>query len=134
MKIILRFDASVDIGLGHLHRMLSLGEALDRCLGKEGSILYAVNSDDYAKRILREEKVRFIEQGMDSKENFVDRAVEYEKPDVIVFDQKYDYKKVDIIHWKSKTKLISIDHIGKDYQLMDKNILPIAHLITFFGV
>ena len=127
MKIILRFDASVDIGLGHLHRMLSLGEALDRCLGKEGSILYAVNSDDYAKKILREEKVRFIEQGVDTKEHFVDRVIEYEKPDVVVFDQKYDYKKVDIIHWKTRTKLISIDYIGEDYQLMDKNILPIAH-------
>lgn len=127
MKIILRFDASVDIGLGHLHRMLSLGEALDRCLGDKGSIIYAVNSDDYAKKILWEEKVRFIEQDNDTKEIFVDRLVEYEKPDVVVFDQKYDYKKVDIIRWKRKTKLISIDYIGKDYQLMDKIITPIAH-------
>lgn len=127
MKIILRFDASTDIGLGHLHRMLSLGEALNECLGYEGSIIYAVNSDDYAKRILRKEKVRFVEQGEDTKENFIDRVIAYENPDVVVFDQKYDYKKEDIIRWKRKTKLISIDYIGKDYQLMDKNILPIAH-------
>jgi len=127
MKIILRFDASVDIGLGHLHRMLSLGEALDKSLGKEGTIIYAVNSDDYAKLILREEKVRFIEQGVDTKEHFVDRVIEYEKPDVIVFDQKYDYKKEYIIRWKSKTKLISIDYIGEEYQLMDKIIMPNAH-------
>ena len=127
MKIILRFDASVDIGLGHLHRMLSLGEALDKSLGDEGSIIYAVNSDDYAKRILRKEKVQFIEQGVDTKENFVDRVIAYENPDVVVFDQKYDYKKEDIIRWKGKTKLISIDYIGEDYQLMDTNILPIAH-------
>lgn len=127
MKIILRFDASADIGLGHLHRMLSLGEALDRSLGDEGSIIYAVNSDDYAKRILRKEKVQFIEQGVDTKEIFVASAIAYENPDVVVFDQKYDYKKEDLIRWKRKTKLISIDYIGKDYQLMDTNILPIAH-------
>jgi spore coat polysaccharide biosynthesis predicted glycosyltransferase SpsG len=107
--------------------MLSLGEALNECLGDEGSIIYAVNSDDYAKKILRKEKVRFIEQGVDTKEIFVDRVIAYEKPDVVLFDQKYDYKKEDIIRWKRKTKLISIDYIGEDYQLMDKIIVPNAH-------
>ncbi|GAH59111.1 unnamed protein product, partial [marine sediment metagenome] len=67
------------------------------------------------------------EQGIDSKEDFIDRIIDYEKPDIIVFDQKYDYKKEDIIRWKNKTKLISVDHINKDYQLMDKIIMPNAH-------
>lgn len=123
MKIILRFDASVDVGFGHLYRMLSLEEYLK----KENYILCGINSDDYTRKVLKKENIPFIEQGMNSKEDFVDKIIDYEKPDIVVFDQKYDYKKEDIIRWKNKTRLISIDYIGKDYQLMDKIIMPNAH-------
>lgn len=123
MKIILRFDASVDVGFGHLYRMLSLEEYLK----KENYILCGINSDDYTRKVLKKENIPFIEQGMNSKEDFVDTIIDYEKPDIVVFDQKYDYKKEDIIRWKNKARLISIDYIGKDYQLMDKIIMPNAH-------
>ena len=123
MKIILRFDASVDVGFGHLYRMLSLEEYLKR----ENYILCGINSDDYTKKFLKKENIPFIEQGMNSKEDFVDKIIDYEKPDIVVFDQKHDYKKEDIIRWKNRTRLISIDYIGKDYQLMDKIIMPNAH-------
>lgn len=120
MKIILRFDASIDVGLGHLSRMLSLEE----CLKKDNYVLCGINSDDYTKSVLRKENIPFIEQGINSKEDFVDQIIDYEKPDVIVFDQKYDYKKGNIIRWKDKTKLISVDRIAKDYHLLDKIIIP----------
>lgn len=126
MKVVLRFDASSDIGLGHLSRMLSLGEVLKECSG-DGHILYAVNSDDYTRKVLQEENARFIEQDRNSKEDFTSKIIEDENPDVIVFDQRYSYRKKDIIRWKNSTKLVSIDYIGEDYQLMDKIIIPNAH-------
>ncbi len=123
-RVILKFKASSEIGLGHLSRMMTLASFL-----KEAHIdvICAINNDRYAAERLKEEGLKFIVNKLKTDEEFLDFLMKKFSPNIILIDEKYEYKKEDIKRWKEKCKLVVLDFIGKDYELCNKIIMPNAH-------
>ena len=123
-RVILKLKASSDIGLGHLSRMITLGWILK---DTKADVIFAINDFEYAKERLNKEGFRFEVNRFDSDEAFVDYLIEKYEPDVVVVDEKKAYNISDIKRWQKFVRLVSIDFIGKNYELCDKIIIPNAH-------
>jgi len=128
-KVVIKFKASEDVGLGHLYRSISLSEIL-RSVGYQ--VVCAINDFTLAKRELSAKSVRWLVNAFDSEEAFVDYLLAVEKPEVIVFDEKYEYRRSDLLRWKSRARLVSIDFVGADYHLFDRILIPNAHFINVY--
>jgi len=123
-KVILKFKASEDIGLGHLSRMLTLGWILKN----EGAeIIFTINDFEYAKERLKNEGFRFEINMFESDERFIDFLIEKYKPNTIVVDEKYQYSVDDIKRWQKSVKFVSLDYIADGYEACDRIIMPNAH-------
>ncbi|MCD6419731.1 MAG: hypothetical protein J7L41_03350, partial [Synergistetes bacterium] len=125
-KVIIKFRASEDVGLGHLYRSLSLAKIL---VERGCDVACAINDFDLSKEELKGRGIRCLVNTVNSEEKFVDFIIEKERPDVLVFDDKYVYEKRDLLKWKKDTRLVSIDLVGNDYYLFDAVLMPNAHFV-----
>jgi len=123
-NVILKFKVSEDIGLGHLSRMITLASFLQE---KGAKVFCAINNFHYAEQRLKEENIDFVVNPFDSDEKFIDNLIDNYSSKTILIDEKYGYKCEDIKRWKKKIRFISLDFIGKDYELCDAIVVPNAH-------
>lgn len=123
-RVILKLKASEDIGLGHLSRMITLGWILKNA---KTEVIFAINDFEYAEERLKGEGFRFEINRFGSDEKFIDYLVEKYDPDVLVVDEKRLYNIRDIKRWQKYARFISLDFVGKGYEICDRIIIPNAH-------
>lgn len=122
-KIVLKFKASSEIGIGHLSRMITLASFLQE---DNREVICAVNDDEYIKKRLEKESLEFIASDV-SDEEFIDLIIKEINPDTLVIDEKKNYSIKKLVKWKSYAHLIAIDHISTTYKEFQKIIIPNAH-------
>ncbi len=120
---ILKLQASEDIGLGHLSRMITLGFILKN----KTNVIFAINDFELAKKRLISEGFRFEVNRFDSDEMFIDFLIEKYKPDSIVIDEKRLYSTCDIKRWQKHIRFLVLDFVGEGYKICDRIIMPNAH-------
>ncbi|WP_270562934.1 cytidylyltransferase domain-containing protein [Clostridium beijerinckii] len=87
-KFLIKTEASQDKGLGHIKRMMALGQFLNE--NKNNGVHYAINNNEIAKKLLEEKGCGFDYNYAESEEELIKLTKEY-KPDVIIIDvQKLD--------------------------------------------
>ena len=123
-RVILKLKASEDIGLGHLLRMITLGWILKNA---KTEVIFAINDFEYAKERLKGEGFRFEINRFGSDEKFIDYLIGKYEPNVIVVDEKRLYSTSDIKRWQKYTRFISLDFVGKGYEICYRIIIPNAH-------
>jgi spore coat polysaccharide biosynthesis predicted glycosyltransferase SpsG len=124
--IILKFQASSEIGLGHLSRMITLANILK---DSKKSVVCAINNNNVAIKKLIENNLKFEVNMFDSQTAFIDYFLEKYKPDTLVIDEKNEYDIENIKKWSQYTKLICIDNPSKNYKNCTKVIMPNAHFV-----
>lgn len=123
-RVIIKFKASEDIGLGHLSRMITLADIL-KSNGRE--VVCAINDFEYTKDRLKAEGLYFEVNEFDSDEAFIDFLIDKYQPGALIVDEKYQYSVSDIRRWQDRSRFISLDFIGDGYKICDRIIIPNAH-------
>lgn len=123
-RVIVKFKASEDIGLGHLSRMITLADIL-KSDGRE--VICAINDFEYTKDRLKAENLYFEVNEFDSDGAFIDFLIDKYQPDALIVDEKYQYSVSDIRRWQDRSRFISLDFIGDGYEICDRIIIPNAH-------
>ncbi|WP_242652482.1 cytidylyltransferase domain-containing protein [Clostridium kluyveri] len=115
-KFLIKTEASKEKGLGHLKRMMVLGQYLNE--NKNNGVIYVINKDETAKSILEDEGYIYDYSDGETEEELIELINNY-KSDILVIDvQKlegstgYNFKNI-----KDKTnikKIVLIDKYIKD--------------------
>ncbi|MEW5920315.1 MAG: hypothetical protein AB1796_05030 [Bacillota bacterium] len=87
-KIMIKTEASEQIGLGHIRRMMTLGQYLNE--NKNNGVIYAINKDEIAKTSLEEKGYLYDYEYAESEEELI-KIIKKHKPDILIIDvQKLD--------------------------------------------
>lgn len=124
-KFLIKAEASEQKGLGHIKRMMALGQYLNE--NKNNGVLYAVNRDEKCRKILVENGYTYDYQIAESEKELIELINEY-KPDFLIIDIQefdgitcYDFEKI-----KKQTdikKIILIDKLVEN-EFVDLMIIP----------
>jgi len=122
--VIFRCDSSSEIGLGHLSRCIAIAKEIK----KDNNVIFATIPDKTNTIIKNEDFGIFLKES-ETEEDFLLRSVNEIKPNIMVLDKKYSYKK-DIIQQLKNfgVKIIIMDHICDGISEADEVIFPNAHL------
>ena len=126
-KIILRFEMSQDIGLGHMSRQLSLADELVLQGIPTNEIVLAIGEATTLGPLLDREPFRVVSAHAETDVTFINRIIQTEAPELILFDQKVTYPAEILTAWRNKTKLVFFDFLGNAGDLRDLIIMPNAH-------
>jgi len=124
-KIILRCDASPDIGLGHLIRCLAVAKELQ----KQNQIIFATTKDDTSSYIKEAGFEIIFKEKDETEEKYLKRLNHIIHSDIIVIDKKYPYSIESLNDFKQNNiKIIMIDNVCEGLSECDEIIFPNAHL------
>ncbi|MBZ9636017.1 cytidylyltransferase domain-containing protein [Clostridium sp. FP1] len=115
-KFLIKTEASEDKGLGHIKRMMALGQFLNE--NKNNGVRYAINYDEISKNILEGKGYIFDYNYAESEEELIRLIKEYE-PDILIIDvQKLEgstnYNFENIKKQSGVKKIILIDKYIKN--------------------
>ncbi len=82
-KFLIKTEASEEKGLGHIKRIMALGQFLNE--NKNNGVRYAINNDQIAKNILEKKGYIFDYNYAENEEELIKLIKEYE-PDVFIID------------------------------------------------
>ncbi|NQT49971.1 hypothetical protein HQ571_04715, partial [Candidatus Kuenenbacteria bacterium] len=120
LKLVIRTEASEEIGLGHLKRMISLAKVLQNeffC-----GLTFVINENNFSQQILQENSLNFIT--VQSEKQF-HAWLQENKNDAVIVDTRSN---PEIDNLKSCTvKVIVIDRIDDEVQNADLYIIPSGH-------
>lgn len=128
MKILLRFDATEQIGSGHLFRCLSISNEIRKC--NSNVELYSLGQlNDSAIRNLKEENIHIFnyDKYESEEKNIINCLSDKLCPDVILIDKIYFYTQEFILSVKKKTKVVLLHNICPGATMADAFILPSEH-------
>ncbi|NFA41668.1 polysaccharide biosynthesis protein [Clostridium botulinum] len=116
-KFLIKTEASEEKGLGHIKRMMALGQFLNE--NKNNGVRYAINNDEISKNILEEKGYIFDYNYAENEEELIKLIKAYE-PDVLIIDvQKLEgitnYNFENIKKQTGVKKIILIDKYVEDY-------------------
>ncbi|MBY6836414.1 polysaccharide biosynthesis protein [Clostridium botulinum] len=116
-KFLIKTEASQEKGLGHIKRMMALGQFLNE--NKNNGVLYAINNDEISKNILDEKGYIYDYSYAESEEELIKLTKEY-NPDILIIDvQKLErntsYNFENIKKQSGVKKIILIDKYVEDY-------------------
>ena len=124
-KIVFRCDASLDIGLGHLIRCLTLAKEMQ----KQNQIIFATFEDDTNSYIRKAGFKIFFKEKDETEEKYLKRLNHIIHPDIILIDKKYPYSIESLNGFRQKNiKVIMIDNVCEGMSECEENIFPNAHL------
>lgn len=118
-KILIKTEASNSIGLGHLRRMMMLGEYLNE--NKNNGVLYCINDDEKAKKMLTDAGYIYDFKLAETEKELIGVVNEY-NPDILIIDvqnleKSTNYNFDNIRRLTNIKKVILIDKY-----INDKNI------------
>ncbi|MGN2337481.1 cytidylyltransferase domain-containing protein [Clostridium cagae] len=117
-KFLIKTEASEDKGLGHIKRMMALGQFLNE--NKNNGVRYAINNDEISKNILEEKGYIFDYTYAESEEELIRLIKEYEIDIFIIDVQKLagttNYNFENIKKQSGIKKIILIDkYVENDF-------------------
>ncbi len=116
-KFLIKTEASEEKGLGHIKRMMALGQFLNE--NKNNGVRYAINNDEISKNILEEKGYIFDYNYAESEEEIIKLTKEYNTDILIIDVQKLEgitnYNFENIKKQTGVKKIILIDKYVEDY-------------------
>lgn len=110
-KFLIKTEASQDKGLGHIKRMMALGQFLNE--NKNNGVRYAINNDEISKNILEEKGYIYDYSYAESEEELIKLTKEYNTDILIIDVQKLEgntsYNFENIKKQSGVKKIILID-------------------------
>ncbi len=123
-RILIRVDGSEEIGLGHVYRMKTLGQALS---DKNNHVIFVSKNNGIANRILKNTRLncRFFSEP--SYESVLKKVVAELRPHLIIQDTlQTSLSAMKILRKITKTKIINLDDRGTGLAMADAVINSIA--------
>lgn len=122
--IVLRCDASSEIGWGHVIRCLAVAKELS----KENKVIFASAETKDILDVKKSFEV-FFKKEKETEEEFLERIGSILAPDIIVLDKKYDWPATILNSLKKAgIKIFIIDNYCSGLKAADGIVFPTAHL------
>jgi UDP-2,4-diacetamido-2,4,6-trideoxy-beta-L-altropyranose hydrolase len=121
MNIVFRCDASIEIGLGHLKRCLSISNNLSSNIKH----IFACCSNEVIDDYLSNNAVLYHKQLNETEEHFLRRIISEVEIDILVIDKKYNYSIETLTEIRNHgVKIVTIDILCDGMEMVNEIIIP----------